>query len=121
MIRFIKASCVLAFFLSPVALACDYPERVSIPNGNSATKDEMVTGQKGVKKYMADMQEYIACIEEEEEEDEQNRAGIEEPDLIVEAQRDEILVKKHNAAIDDMEKVAARFNEEVRAYKTRKD
>jgi hypothetical protein len=119
MIRFIKASCTIAvIFWGPLALACDYPERTSIPNGNTATKDEMVAGQKGVKKFMADMETYLACIEEE---DAQNRAGIEEPDPIVEAQRDEMLVKKHNAAVEDMEKVAAAFNEEVRAYKAQGD
>jgi hypothetical protein len=119
MIRFIKASCTLAvIFFAPAALACDYPERVNVPNGSDATKDEMVTGQRGVKKFMADMETYLACIEEE---DKRVRAGIEEPDLIVDAQRDEMLVKKHNAAVEDMEKVAAEFNEEVRTYKARKD
>ena len=119
MIKFITASfTITAFFFGPAVLACDYPERVDIPNGISATKDEMVAGQKGVKKFMADMEIYLACIEEE---DKQDRAGIEEPDPIVEAQRDEMLVKKHNAAVDDMETVAARFNEEVRAYKDRGD
>jgi rhamnose utilization protein RhaD (predicted bifunctional aldolase and dehydrogenase) len=119
MIRFIKASCTIAVvFVGPLALACDYPERVSIPNGNTATKDEMVAGQRGVKQYMADMEAYLACIEEEDEID---RAGIEEPDPIVEAQRDEMLVKKHNAAVEEMEKIAAAFNEEVRAYKARSD
>lgn len=119
MIRFIKASCTIAvILLAPAVLACDYPERVSIPNGSTATKDEMVAGQRGVKKFMADMEAYLTCIEEE---DEHNRAGIEEPDPIVEAQRDEMLVKKHNAAVEDMEKVAATFNDEVRTYKSRND
>ncbi len=119
MIRFIKASYVIAIIIfAPAALACDYPQRLSIPNGSNATKDEMIAGQKAVKKFMADMEEYLACIEDE---DKQNRAGIEEPDPIVEAQRDEMLVKKHNAAIEDMEKIAAQFNEQVRSYKARKD
>ena len=119
MIKFIKASCtVFVIFFAPVALACDYPEHVTIPNGGSATKDEMVAGQRGVKKFMADMEEYLACIEDE---DKLDRAGIEEPDPIVNAQRDEMLIKKHNAAVEDMEKVAAQFNEEVRDYKARKD
>ena len=117
MMRSINTSCTLALILfTPTALACEYPERVPIPNGNTATKDEMVAGQKGIKEYMAEMEEYLACIEEE---DKEIRAGIEEPDPIVEAQRDEMLVKKHNAAIEEMEKVAAEFNEEVRAYKAR--
>lgn len=119
MIGFTKASCTIAvIFFAPTALACDYPDRIKIPNGSTATKDEMVAGQRSVKKFMADMETYLTCIDEE---DEQVRPDIEEPDLIVEAQRDEMLVKKHNAAVDDMETVAANFNEEVRAYKARKD
>jgi len=119
MIRFVKAICtIVVLFLAPLALACDYPEKISIPNGNKASKDEMVAGQRGVKKYMADMETYLACIEKE---DKENRAGIEEPDPIVDAQRDEMLVKKHNAAVEEMEKIAAAFNEEVRAYKARGD
>ncbi len=119
MIRFIKASCIIVIVMfAPAALACDYPERVEIPNGSSATKDEMVAGQKGIKIFMAEMEEYIECIEDQ---DKQNRAGIEEPDPIVEAQRDEMLVKKHNAAVEDMEIVAAQFNEQVRTYKARSD
>lgn len=115
MSRLIKASCTVAvIFFAPIALACDYPERVPIPSGSTATKDEMVAGQKGVKKYMAAMEEYLACIEEE---DKQTRANIEEPDPIVEAQRDEMLMKKHNAAVEEMERIAANFNEQVRAYK----
>jgi len=119
MMKLIKASCTISvIFFAPVTLACDYPEHVTIPNGGSATKDEMVAGQRGVKKFMADMEEYLACIEDE---DKLDRAGIEEPDPIVNAQRDEMLIKKHNAAVEDMEKVAAQFNEEVRDYKARKD
>ena len=119
MTRFIKVTCTIAAIIfAPAALACDYPNRITIPNGSSASKDEMVTGQRGVKKFMADMEAYISCIEEE---DKKVRAGIEEPDPIVEAQRDEMLIKKHNAAVEDMEKIAAQFNEEVRTYKARKD
>ena len=119
MIKLIKASCTIAVIIfAPTALACDYPQRIEIPNGSSATKDEMVAGQSGVKKFMADMEKYLKCIEDE---DNRNRAGIEEPDPIVEAQRDEMLVKKHNAAVEDMEKVAALFNDEVRSYKNRSD
>ncbi len=119
MTKLINAGCLIAFiFCAPAALACEYPERVTIPNGSNATKDEMVAGQRGIKKFMADMDVYLECINDE---DEQTRAGIEKPDLIVEAQRDEMLVKKHNAAVEDMEKVAAQFNEQVRTYKARKD
>ncbi len=117
MIKIIKAICTIAIIIfAPIALACEYPQRINIPNGSSATKDEMVAGQKGVKKFMGDMEIYIACLEKEEE---QHSTDIEEPDPSDDAQRAEMLVKKHNAAVDDMEKVAAAFNEEVRVYKDR--
>jgi len=117
MIKVNRASCTIALIVfAPIALACDYPQRVDMPNGHSATKDEMVTGSKAVKKFVADTEAYLACLDEEEE---QHDADIEETDLIADAQRDEMLVKKHNAAVDDMEKVAAAFNEELRVYKDR--
>ncbi len=117
MIKIIRASCTIAIIIfAPIALACEYPERVNIPNGSSATKDEMVAGQKGVKKFVVDMEDYIACLDEEEE---QHSADVVEPDPSDDAQRSEMLVKKHNAAVDDREKVAAVFNDELRVYKDR--
>ena len=117
MIKVIRAICaIVVMIFAPIAFACDYPERIDIPNGSSATKGEMVAGQKGVRKFMTEMEEYISCIDEE---DEQHSVDVEEPDPATEAQRAQMLVKKHNAAVDDMEKVAAAFNEEVRVYKDR--
>ena len=119
MMRLIKAGCTVAVIIfAPLALAGDYPKRVSLPNGSVATKEEMVAGQRSVKKSMVDMEDYLTCIAEQ---DEKIRAGIEDPDLLVEAQRDEMLVKKHNAAVEEMEILAADYNEAVRTYKARKD
>ncbi len=100
--------------LAPLALACDYPTRVDIPDGATASKDDMLAGQQAVKAYMSAMEEYLACIEREEED---TLAGM--PDITEEerAKRGAALVKKHNAAVEEMEIVAARFNEAVRAYK----
>ena len=41
-----KFICIIALLL-PVQslLACEYPERVIIPNGTTATKEEMLEGQ----------------------------------------------------------------------------
>ena len=43
-----------------------YPTKASIPNGSTASQEEMIEGQRGVKKYVADMETYLACIVEEE-------------------------------------------------------
>ena len=87
--------------------ACDYPEKVSVPNGSTASEQEMLDGQRAVKTYMAAMDKYLSCIDAEtdakdEETTDEQRA---------------ILISKHNAAVDEMEQIAQAFNEEVRAFK----
>ena len=36
---------VAMIFAAQGALACDYPQRIDVPNGATATKDEMIAGQ----------------------------------------------------------------------------
>lgn len=98
------------------ALACEYPERVSIPNGTTATKEEMLEGQRGVKTYVEAMEAYLECIVDEEK---QARAAIEEMSADEEQQREDMLNKKYNAAVDELERTAAQFNVEVQAYRAK--
>lgn len=107
---------IFLFCASQGALACDYPDRVSVPSGGTASKDDMLTGQKDVKKFVADMEVYLECIVEEEK---LARLAMEDLAPEVEQQREEVLTKKYNAAVEDMEKVAAQFNTEVQAYRSR--
>jgi len=111
------ALAALVFTTAP-ALACDYPQRADIPNGATASKDDMLAGQAAVKAYMAAMEEYLACIEKEEVD---TIAAM--PDLTDEERtnREAALTKKYNAAVEEMELLAARFNEEVRAYKAKSE
>ena len=104
---------LLCLLVSSYALACEYPKRADVPNGSTASKDEMIAGQKSVKGYMAAMEEYLDCIDEEE------KSAVETAELSEEerASRDAAFTKKYNAAVEEMEIIAARFNEEVRAYK----
>lgn len=100
------------------AIACDYPERVLIPNGNTATKEEMIEGQRGVKTYVAAMEVYLECIVEEEKQARATLADLQPED---EQEREDALNKKYNAAVDEMERVAAQFNAEVQAYRAQED
>lgn len=109
---------IALIFVAQAGIACDYPDRISLPNGATATKDEMLSGQKGVKKFVADMEVYLECLVEEEK---VARAGIEDLTPELEKQREEMLTKKYNAAVEEMEKVAAQFNTEVQAYRGRDD
>jgi hypothetical protein len=67
----------------------------------------MIDGQKAVKAYVAGAEAYLDCLVAQGEE----AGGEADPDA--ELARTE----KHNAAVDEMDAVAARFNEEIREYK----
>lgn len=100
----------LAFFALP-ALSCEYPTRIEVPDGRTATEDNMLEGQQAVKGYMSAMEEYLDCIDTETE------SLATDGDEEAEKEQRAILVSKHNAAVDDMESVADAFNEQVRAYR----
>ena len=104
--------------LASGALACDYPNRATVPDGATASKDEMIAGQRGVKDYMAAMETYLSCIEAQEA-----AAVLELGDLDESAkrQRADMFNKKYNAAVEEMNLVAEEFNLQVRAYRERKN
>jgi len=115
--KLIKTAAFLAMlFAAQGALACDYPHRVDVPNGSTATKDDMIAGQKGVKSYMASMEQYLACIEADEA---QAVLGMGDVDEDTKRQREDMFNKKYNAAVEEMNLVAEEFNVQVRAYKDR--
>ena len=113
--KFIKIILSISLmFAAQSVFACEYPERVLIPNGSTATKEEMITGQSGVKKYVADMEIYLQCIQDEERAAREAMTDLKPED---EQEREDMLNKKYNAAVDEMERVAAQFNAEVQAYR----
>jgi hypothetical protein len=115
--EFTAAIAATLLFVTPLAIACDYPARADVPNGAMASKDEMLDGQRSVKAYMAAMDEYLACIDQEEKD---AVAALTEPSDDELASREAAITKKYNAAVEEMELTAARFNEEVRAYNAQK-
>ncbi len=110
-------ACALLAFPN-IVFACDYPQRAEIPDGATASKEEMLAGQSSVKSYMAAMDEYLACIEKEEKDTVAKMSDITDDERV---NRETALTKKHNAAVEEMELTAARFNDEVRAYKAQSD
>lgn len=111
--------CLLLLAASAVAQAdCLYPRAPSnIPDGNSATEEQMVNGMKQVKEYNTAVTAYLACLDEKMNAD-IAAAGTEASSDVI-AQIKAINAKRHNAAIEELESNAARFNEQVRTYKNR--
>jgi len=110
---------ILSFFLilgSASIFACDYPEKISIPDGNSATKLEMVTTMNNVKAWVKAIEDYQICIEKEEQ---SSLAllkinGELTPEVTTNVQ--DLTTRKFNAAVEDLEKTSAEFNAQVRAF-----
>ena len=98
---------LLAGSSAGISLACDYPALITVPDGQSSTMEELITAQGGVRTYIAGMEAYLACVN-----DELDAAGDNAP-----AEYKAIMFSRHNAAVAEMEAVATAFNEQVQAYK----
>jgi hypothetical protein len=106
--------------VAPAFADCPYPAApAKIPDGATATLQEMLDGQKAVQAYDKAINEYVACIDKEVS-DNITKAG----DSLKPAQKadmQKVEEQKHNAAIDQEQQVADRFNEQVKVFKARTD
>jgi len=88
-----------------------------IPDGATATLEQMVAGQKEVNAYQKAINDYTACIDKEVEDNIAKAGDKLKPADKEQMQRME--AQKHNAAVDQLQSVADRFNEQVKVYKAR--
>lgn len=95
------------FFSVSAFAACEQPSMVRVPDGATASMDQLLTAQADVKTYMAAMETYLACLNEELE------AGGEDAP----AEFKSLMVNRHNSGVSEMETVAAQFNQQVQAYR----
>ena len=94
--------------------ACSYPAAPdSLPDGNTATRDEMLAGKKKVQEFDQLITAYTACLKLEHDE------SVAKSSELTEEQKTEMkkmLDQKHNAAVEADEAVAARFNEQLKVF-----
>jgi hypothetical protein len=102
---------------APLALACNYPPPPKeLPDGATATKDEMLAGVKMISAYQAEMSAYLTCIEADEV---VNVRALADDDEDGKQQSKAMFDKKYNAAVDEQTKTVELFNVEIRAYKAK--
>ncbi len=111
----VLATC--ACLATPLAYAdCTYPQKpAQLPDGHTATLEEMIAGQKAVRQFDADVTAFTKCL------DEAASTELADPNL-TEEQKKQIKARQatqNNAAVDEVSELAARFNEQLRAYKAR--
>ncbi|HMB74237.1 MAG TPA: hypothetical protein VKQ06_11740 [Gammaproteobacteria bacterium] len=109
MIRISPLIAVCAMLATGQALAqsqCERPASVTIPDGASATLDDMLEAQTGVREFLTTMETYLNCM----------NGIIESATDETPAETLNAWIAEYNGAVGEMETVAARFNEERVAY-----
>ena len=115
--KFLLPLSLAATLLAGPALAdCVAPaEDVKIPDGNTATMDEMLTAKRAIKANDDAVKSYADCLKGEL--DAKIAAG---GDKMKDEDKQKINVdyaNRQNAAVDKLQKLGDKFNAEVRAYK----
>ena len=117
-IRFLSGLAVAILMAGTANAECTYPkEPANTPDGATATQDEMVAGMKAVKEYNGLVTAYLSCLQQEMDA-RVEAAGPDAPAEQIE-QIKAIHTKRHNAAVEALEQHAARFNEQVKTFKSR--
>lgn len=117
----ISASLGIAIAAAGIALAsfsiaahadCIYPRAPSIlPDGKTASEAEMLEAMRAFKSYNDEVTAFGGCLDEETK----NKAA----GTVQLMQLKTLQMKKHNAAVDELQSKAKLFNEQVRIYKGR--
>ncbi len=99
----LSAACAVS--LEAHADQCRLPPAPSkIPDGSTASQQEMVTAMETIKQYNNDVQTYLKCLDFEA-----RQSQISPGDQVT----------LHNAAVEQLSHVADQFNEQVRTFKSK--
>lgn len=113
---------VIGLTSSAFASECSRPSAPNIPDGNTASRDEIIAGNKAIKEYVAATNAYIDCVDSEE------KAAVAKvpattadgkPNTAEQNKVHETYITLHNSAVDAIQGVADQFNASVRAYKAK--
>jgi hypothetical protein len=112
----IAAAFLAVALAAPASAECIYPKAPdSPPNGTTATEAEMIAGMTAFKKYDAEVNAYLSCLDTEA-----NTRITEAGENADQVKQIKIMSsKKHNAAIDELQARADEFNSQLRAYKSK--
>lgn len=95
---------------------CIYPRAPSrVPDGKTASYDEMVAAQQVVQRFNEDINAYNACLDMEMLALE--KSGLYDENRLAELRS--MQAKKNNAAVDEVQSLADTFNEQLRIFKAR--
>lgn len=89
----------------PAYANCHLPPAPSkIPQGAVASKQQMITAMETIKEYNHDVKTYLKCLDFQVR---QNQMSSDDQ------------VSLHNAAVDQLKRIAAEFNKQVVIFKSK--
>ena len=104
-IKFYAAVAAALMISMPAFAGCTLPPPPSkIPNGSTANEQEMIAAMNTLKEYNGDVNVYLKCLDYEVK---QNRMAASVRDA------------KNNSAVTELQTVADKFNQQVRAFKAK--
>jgi hypothetical protein len=109
-----------ALFALPCHAACTYPPQPgAMPDGRTATLEQMKQAQKTVKQYAADMDMYLKCIDDETPKPSDITADMSDARKREITKQMQVDIERHNAAVNDEQTVAGRFNDQLKIFKAK--
>jgi hypothetical protein len=103
--RLFCSAIVAVLVALPAHGACTLPPApAKMPDGATASEPEMISAMQTLKRYSADVDNYLKCLQFEVK---QNRLSSEQQ------------VQQHNATVDQLQALGAKFNEQVRIFRAR--
>jgi hypothetical protein len=109
--------CAMLGMAGAVHAECTYPKAPdSVPNGSTASEQDMLAAVAQFKQYNSDVESYLKCLDDETAEKVKDAGGSAGTIMQIKA----IQSKKHNSAVDELQTAASKFNQQVRAYKSKK-
>ncbi len=106
-----------AFAAHSAQAACTYPIAPGkLPDGSTASREEIKAAKDAVVKYDADMNGYLVCIRSEYE---ANLAANSEATAQQKSDWERKHAQKEDAALKEVQDVVERFNEQLNVWKTR--
>jgi hypothetical protein len=111
--------CALGFAAHARA-TCSYPQAPAAPpDGNTATRDEMIAAKHDFDRYNGEMNTYLDCLNLEMDAGPKDATKMTPDEAKKADQERKILVQKHNAAVDELQAVVGRFNEQLKIFKAK--
>jgi hypothetical protein len=111
-IRVVTLATIASLACSTAFAECAFPKApATIPDGKLASETEMIEAMRQFKAYNDEVAAFGTCLEEETRAKANGSAQL--------MQLKTLQMKKHNAAVDELQSKAKLFNEQVRIFKAR--